>query len=391
MDPFQQLPSEVRLEIMSHIHSHTTLWRLTQASPAMWNQYVVSKPALLKRFISSLDQVDNNNQELIQDAMAIIRFNESMGNSEKTLFLFDRWLVKCLPPFETHADITKLHRLFVRTSFFIEDYMTKATSPSPTEAYRSLPNITFINTINNRVTLDDLTLAEKYRLFRAFLKVEVLAKIYDPRLKDSMDKDYYRENAQDLLEDLDSVVHETVLCVYAYVEASYGSIFAQLGSTCDAKSGSANTARIKRLLFPDNLFFSADVRFADIYLPGDCPSLSRWLSCHGLDLLSHALTQTRQTPEIREHLRSWLYSISVELFSPSQSFYGFDDEDVFTHQPFRLSQLFAHHIFAHADISLACRFNRTNSTHDIEFGPQCCFRSTGSEHGYFATTGDYTR
>ncbi|PTD10186.1 hypothetical protein FCULG_00007484 [Fusarium culmorum] len=255
----------------------------------------------------------------------------------------------------------------------IEDYMTKATSTSPTQAYLSLPQVTFSSTENKTITLDDLTWPEKYRLFRAFLKFEVMTKIYDPRLKHSMDKDYYRENAQDLLKGLDSGVHETVLCVYAYVEASYGSIFAQLRRTCDSTSGSANTARIKQLLFPDNLFFSADVQFSDIYLPRDCPPLSRWLSCHGLDLLSHVLTQTRQTLQSREHLRSWLYSVSIDFFGPSQSFYGFDYEDVFAHQAFRLSQLFTQNLFPHTDISLACHLHHIDNMQDTLFGPPMLF------------------
>ncbi|EKJ75442.1 hypothetical protein FPSE_04395 [Fusarium pseudograminearum CS3096] len=346
MDPFQQLPPEVRLEIMSHIHSHTTLWRLTQASPAMWNQCVVSKPALLKGFVSSLAQVDNNNQDLIQDliqdAMAIIRFNESMGNREETLFLFDRWLVKSLPTFETNADITKLHRLFVRTSFFIEDYMTKATSPSPTEAYRSLPNITFSKTLNNRVTLDDLTLSEKYRLFRAFFKFEVITKIYDPRLKASMDAKYYRENARDLLKELDPWVHEAVLCVYGYVEASYGAIFAQLGKKYGATSFVATTAMVKPLLFPDNLYFSAHAHFDDIYLPKHCPCVSWWLSCHGMDLLAHVLIQTRQTSQNPDYLLSWLYSISLEVVAPLKTFYYDNRRNLLAHRPVYLSKLFAH-------------------------------------------------
>ncbi|KAH6979137.1 hypothetical protein EDB82DRAFT_477855 [Fusarium venenatum] len=219
MDSFQKLSPGIRLEIMSHIHSHTTLWRLTNVSPVMWNQ-----------FISSLTQVDNGNQEFIQDAMAIIRFNESMGNKEKTAFFLDRWLVKSTSP-------------FTRTGFFIEDDMTKETSTSPTQAYMSLPRITFSSTIKMRVTLDDLTWPEKYRLFRAFFKFEVLMKIYDPRLKHSMDNTYYRENAHDLLKELDPCVHESVICVHAYVEASYGVIFAQLRKTHEAAAAIAETAR----------------------------------------------------------------------------------------------------------------------------------------------------
>ncbi|OBS18914.1 hypothetical protein FPOA_10640 [Fusarium poae] len=299
----------------------------------------------------------NVESELIQDAMAIIRFNESMGNKEKTIFFLERWLVKCLPPFETNADITKLHRLFTRIGFFIEDYMTKATSASPTEAYLSLPRMKFTNTLNRRVTLDDLTWPEKHRLFRAFFKFEVLMKIYDPRLKQSMDENYYRENAYDLLQELDPWIHESVLCVFGYVEACYGVIFAQLKKTHEAAVGIAETARRKPCLFPDNLYFSSDAHFTDIYLPRDCFSISWWLSCHGLDLLVHVLTQMRQTPESRERLRSWIYSISFEVRAPFTRLYDIERRKLFVHRPVCLSQ-----VFAHTDNSLAYHLRQIDGT-----------------------------
>ncbi|KAG8360372.1 hypothetical protein FVEN_g2113 [Fusarium venenatum] len=165
-----------------------------------------------------------------------------------------------------------------------------------------------------RVTLDDLTWPEKYRLFRAFFKFEVLMKIYDPRLKHSMDNTYYRENAHDLLKELDPCVHESVICVHAYVEASYGVIFAQLRKTHEAAAAIAETARY----------------------------ISWWLSCHGLDLLVHVLISTCQTLESRERLRSWLYFVSLEVCAPYTHLYDIERRKLFVHRPVCLSQLFAH-------------------------------------------------
>ncbi|UZP45209.1 hypothetical protein NXS19_013021 [Fusarium pseudograminearum] len=169
-----------------------------------------------------------------------------------------------------------------------------------------------------------------------------MTKIYDPRLEDSMDAKYYLENAQDLMKELDPWVHEAVLCVYGYVEASYGAIFAQLGKKYGATSFVATTAMVKQLLFPDNLYFSAHAHFDDIYLPRDCPCVSWWLSCHGMDLLAHVLIQTRQTSQNPDYLRSWLYSISREVVAPGNTFFYYSRRHLLAHRPVYLSKLFAH-------------------------------------------------
>jgi len=171
MDPFQKSPVEITLTIMENIYSHTTIWRLTQASPTMLSQYSANKPALLRKFISKLIHTGNND-DLLQDALGILGFDATKTDDQATRRHFDRHTAKellnplNLPASERDdATIANLHRFFSRLGLFIEDYMGKATASDPVmENLRHPPKVTYTNT-KKRVTLDDLSPLERYRLF----------------------------------------------------------------------------------------------------------------------------------------------------------------------------------------------------------------------------------
>ncbi|KAI8658953.1 hypothetical protein NCS55_01174100 [Fusarium keratoplasticum] len=132
MDPFNKLPSELRVQILISLRSRRSVLRLAQASPAMLHQYLMSK-AYIARMLVALDFDDDT----IQDAMGIILLPspDNRGHYSKILRRhYARWLENRLPnPLETRDGslIDEVHRLQARQLLFIEDYLTKATAIFP--------------------------------------------------------------------------------------------------------------------------------------------------------------------------------------------------------------------------------------------------------------------
>jgi hypothetical protein len=329
MDPFQKLPVEITLAIMENIYSHTTIWRLIQASPTMLSRYSAHKTALLHTFILKLIRTGNND-DLLQDALGIIGFDatktddwfqDDLGiigfgatrtDDQATKHHLDQWSAKKLadpfrqpPPKRNQATMAHLHRLFSRFGLLIEDYMGKATSSSPVEAYlKHPPEITYTNT-SKRVTLDDLTPMERYRLFRAFLKFEVLCKVYDPRV--ALPMLGWDELAHASWEHMDSSLYESIHCVYEYVGASFGGLFARL-AWAQERHPDYFFARseTKGLLYPDNVKIDPHGYFQDLLRTWKLQNVSSWSNYRGFDLLVHLLSHMSKGSHDNPTLLHWL-------------------------------------------------------------------------------------
>ncbi|UZP32207.1 hypothetical protein NXS19_000023 [Fusarium pseudograminearum] len=336
MDVFQTLPAEICLLIMENIYSHTTIWRLISASPAMLRCHQQHKTKLLRTYISKLTQAGDDDKGLLEDAIGIMGFNNARGNNRAIEVHFNRWAANTLPdPFKKLKKnrIAKLDRLFSRVGLFIEDYMSKATSHALALEYLSLPKITYTNT-NKRVTLDDLTPTERYRLFRAFLKFELLCKVFDPHVKmaicgettslsdeddeltsSSDDKDksrrseHYWNIAQGSWQETDPWLYESIHCVWDYIQTCYGAIFAHVAWADKYPAFLTTDPRRKSLLYPDNMYVRSHEYFKDMRMPRECTFLTIWTACQGLDLLFHFLTHMGKGPEGTRNMRRWIYSI----------------------------------------------------------------------------------
>lgn len=132
---------------------------------------------------------------MVQDAMAIILFPTQHTDGVFTSRLVNHYRTleaQILPnPLggsdDEHSDtpsynLVQLYRLHGRLLLFIEDYLTKATATDPSREYSGLSPLSLHSRyltyrghlLCPRFSAADLTDAERQRLFRAFLRYELL-------------------------------------------------------------------------------------------------------------------------------------------------------------------------------------------------------------------------
>ncbi|OBS26096.1 hypothetical protein FPOA_00040 [Fusarium poae] len=304
------------------------------------------KFSIMRAYLLNLIQAGDNDKCLLEDAIAIVGFNETQGNALAIENHFNQWVSKELPDpiqgFDKYR-ITELYRIFSRVGLLIEDYMSKATSSTPVLAYLNLPKIVYTDTdTGNRVTLDDLTTMERHRLFRAFLKFELLCKVFDPQVADALGADqqwarsihlqsWYEDDdiqpgserywtlAHASWQTLDPLLYESLHCVRDYLQACYGAVFAHVAWADRYPAFLDGGPRKKNLLYPDNMYVSSYAYFDDLRMPQECEYLTDWTVCQGIDLLFHLLNHTGKGTQGTQNMRSWLYSIYSENPISSQS------------------------------------------------------------------------
>ncbi|KAM5521985.1 hypothetical protein FOXYSP1_15876 [Fusarium oxysporum f. sp. phaseoli] len=190
MDCFSKLPPELRIRIFSQFSSTTTIFRLIQASPIMFSQYRASKTTIRRHYVVNLLNGDRYEQ-LLQDALGLLYLELADNRSDNHVmrYIIRQWASKALPnPFEKkdQATIDNLYKLFSHMSMFVEDFISKATSSNPPQAYLCLPQIEipsrglYYNQHSfcpEHVTLDELTSSECQLLAWAFIRYDMLCKI----------------------------------------------------------------------------------------------------------------------------------------------------------------------------------------------------------------------
>lgn len=206
MDPFNSLPIEILVRILTLVQSKRTTAKFTAASPITLRTFVSNETyILIQRVAEDFDEL------MIQDAMFIILCPPTDGDIHLTA---ESPLSPLSPPFSasphsfstTHDSLQgfltawKNHRLvnpFVSGDkrllvylqqlhdhllFYIEDFLTKATSIYPPRDYLCLPDrygyLTFRGRrISKRLDAECLTSSERTRFFRFFLRSEVRERI----------------------------------------------------------------------------------------------------------------------------------------------------------------------------------------------------------------------
>ncbi|KAI3579006.1 hypothetical protein IWW34DRAFT_622231 [Fusarium oxysporum f. sp. albedinis] len=190
MDCFSKLPPELRIRIFSQFSSTTTIFRLIQASPIMFSQYRASKTTIRRHYVVNLLNGDRYEQ-LLQDALGLLYLElaDNRPDNHVMRYIIRQWASKALPnPFEKkdQATIDDLYKLFSHMSMFVEDFISKATSSNPPQAYLCLPQIEipsrglYYNQHSfcpEHVTLDELTSSECQLLAWAFIRYDMLCKI----------------------------------------------------------------------------------------------------------------------------------------------------------------------------------------------------------------------
>ncbi|KAF4998676.1 hypothetical protein FGRMN_3002 [Fusarium graminum] len=324
MDNFQKLPPELRIMILGYLHSQASLSRLIRASPTMLVQYTLHSAICTQDFLFNLAGNEKGFHDLVQDAVGLINLNEAAPNVERISQAIEQWVDKSFPnPFASRDSliIAKIQRLLASTSEIIDDYLRKATAPSPRDAYLIPFRFTNIDSVDtNCFTLDDLSRRERYHLFRCFLKYEIFCKMYHPRVRLA-----FRE-ARDGLGPRDD---EGMACIHEYVSASYGQLFSQLSAKwalpdVDNCTGTYPN-RPKKPMFPDSMCLSTERYLEDMNLcPQEPVDVRGWekeiilrkrilgaLSLMGFNLLLH-LQKTTAKETGQDSLRSWFHSILSE-------------------------------------------------------------------------------
>ncbi|KAF5712628.1 hypothetical protein FMUND_8375 [Fusarium mundagurra] len=303
MDPFDNLPAEVRIKILGSIPSYATTARLIRASPIMLAQYTTTESSNLREYLSQLIGTDANDHDLLQDALAIIYFGETY-HQDDICDLVHEWKAKTLPlPFDRgdNGMITKIRLLFERMSEFIDDYLSKATAQNTAEAYLQGPRRTYIDTVDpQRITLLDLNPQERLRFFQVFIKFEVLCKLSSPRVRDA------RATIRLKLPKLSSWEKEASICVYEYMRASYSAMFAHCVDAqtfkdykefCDLQRQSER----EKAFFVETMCYDPRYPFLRCKIPKYAADFPKSLPWCGFDMLSHLMMKT-----MTEHEPMWI-------------------------------------------------------------------------------------
>ncbi|QPC69417.1 hypothetical protein HYE68_000169 [Fusarium pseudograminearum] len=321
-DPFATLPAELRLHIIMSTNCTKTISRLIRASPSMLAQYLGHK-RYIQRHIVDYDE------DMKQDAMAIILipfFYETLEEDpdENTLTsartVLQEWSAGQLPdPFKvkTEHEASQLNQLHSRILLLAEDYITKATSSFPPRDYRCLPQIRRPSDnrhlmfkgaeVKPRFNLADLTSFEKTRLFKAFMRHELMCRI-GSLFDDFTNLPQRRISKAEL---------EGVCCIRDYYCSVYGAIFAQCSDT-QLPSDPDEIPLETELGFPDNLHFDPNTYVHKLGLHDDWwdqfPDFALWFSRSGLDRLTDFLCYDMAKEDERESLKvqvqeAWFDSI----------------------------------------------------------------------------------
>ncbi|EQK97681.1 hypothetical protein G6O67_003988 [Ophiocordyceps sinensis] len=186
MDPFENLPCELRLEILKFAGANEDMVRLSHASPALLQPRLVIGTRIREKLLTIFTP------DLVQDAMAILLFPVGTNKWNKTPVEqhMERWAAKGLPDLIAEHDLgtpERLRGLYEQLRRYMNDYLSKATSPHLRLAYMHLPEWSHpeLSTIDllprrpesRRLEVENLSATEKHRLIKAFLRVELHSRL----------------------------------------------------------------------------------------------------------------------------------------------------------------------------------------------------------------------
>lgn len=309
MDPFNKLPAELRTKIFISTRCPRTNLQLIQASPAMLQQFAVSKEYIVRKLLAS--DFDNG---MIQDAIAIILFPSKSTADFKILarhhcrsWATQQFTNPLYQPLESGNNdlinkISKLHKVLM---FYIEDYLTKATAVFPPREYESLPSQTEPQSrfkgqaVGSKFNAANLTGLERKRLLRAFLRYQ-LNSLMDEDIQESFQEALYQHSGREFqLWDL-----QAILCVGIYLKSLYGAMFAHCSDSWLPGPMSGSTSSQPRgLLYQDILYVKPESYASNMGCKD--PFVAQSLSDYGFDLVTVLLRPARAGQPGRDRLKKW--------------------------------------------------------------------------------------
>ncbi|KAI0193886.1 hypothetical protein F4808DRAFT_464648 [Astrocystis sublimbata] len=248
MDPFDKLPPELHLEILLATGSKHSILQLAQASPAILRSYNASSEYIYRHLLSADTDFDEG---MMNDAIAVILF----PTSDKAVFYgrpgwssdfssllvhthhgmwLAGWYGKNWKKAKTSGSPvdgnlqTKIDDLYHQLLFHIEDYLTKATAACPPREYLCLPNqqghLLFQDRVitRNRFDAAKRSQAERRRLFKAFLRYDLMSKF----LRWLEPEGWPRH----LKHGLTNQEKRDMSCVRAYLQSLYKATIIQCGN-----------------------------------------------------------------------------------------------------------------------------------------------------------------
>ncbi|KAI0870651.1 hypothetical protein GGS24DRAFT_474462 [Hypoxylon argillaceum] len=334
MDPFNELPPELRLEILIATNSKRSILQLIRASPTMLRQYVSFKEFIECKLFDVDAEFDD---DMLNDAIAIIQF-PSQGDDRMSWLIIDHeklWLEgwfasawKERAPINNKVILTQgeMNRLYHRLVMVVEDYLTKATAACPARAYWCLPHrggqLTFKDrAICARLDLTQCNNAERRRLLKAFLKYEAISKFcYYNGVKRWLWHHRYHSTEQLLASRLPVWEKEALYCVEEYLQSLYKAVLIQCGNSQLPETPAAR--HISHA--PDAREWEDSEPAAQEYVESRISSPSRplgtltlnlyelcqWLACFGLDLATTVVEGATAGQHARTIVGEWLKDLA---------------------------------------------------------------------------------
>ncbi|KAJ3531968.1 hypothetical protein NM208_g8645 [Fusarium decemcellulare] len=319
MDPFDSLPAELRIQVLTELRPRA-IASLTRSSPVMHKQYRTSK-AFIDRTMMAADIDD----EMMQDAMFIILcpdLKECKNDPKSRRKLVRLWETQQLPnPLNPRRNgtIDIVVKLYRRLLMYIEDYLAKSTAPFPSRAYFGLPNLsTSRATFKGRILCDGFDVSclngsERTRLIRFFLRYELICKMWaTSNIHQRGQITSYWFNPPETHPYL-RWEKEALLCVREYVESLYEAIFAQNGDAWMHDTQAAQSSPLpSELMFPNLIWFKVRAYGLDTAFGLGGHYIISLLASFGFDLVTNLVPAATTGQHGGHCVMRWLKTFFID-------------------------------------------------------------------------------
>ncbi|KAH7362186.1 hypothetical protein B0T11DRAFT_297657 [Plectosphaerella cucumerina] len=243
---------------------------------------------------------------LLNDAIAIVQFPspEAIDGDPKIVDRhLEAWASGKIG--KTACDeqtLCALKRFCEKLKFYIEDYISKATSSFPARAYLDTPSPIPQTRKEHTIQMKDLLSSESERLMTAFIEYELLCKI------NCFSRSTPRFNFKHLERCGGRTVSpwraETLQCVFEYIRSLYGALFAR-------SSNAWLPTDCTQLVFPDNVLFGVQQYAEDMDLhPSVSPYMADTLAAFGFDLITSLLDECEGVSSEPRHGRGLFHGLA---------------------------------------------------------------------------------
>ena len=311
MDPFHGLPTLVLDEVFFQLGDTTSITQLIRASPSMLSHWVQYGQGITHRIVTDILSVDDSGC-LLDDALRILDIQNApmaRGYYNQVEFLEPRR--------EIHQDILwPIFFLLSRLIGFITDFVSKAASSYLPRAYLGIPNLMGRGSYfkgkdlgNPGIEFAHLTASEQYRFLRAFLRYELICRIYHPVAWTMNEKQGMYAKIMTGIGDHRAMDPAMLNTVHEYYEGLYGSVFAHcLDAWVPSQSLKDMLLFDYGLLFPDTIFLDAKGYLRDLGIYHT--EIVRMLPCFGINFLTTMIHGLNQGGDHAQHIKKLLHSLS---------------------------------------------------------------------------------